>query len=273
MRTWLITGCSTGFGKSLAKAVADAGEQVTVTARKTESLKEFEGRDNVRIAPLDVTDGGQIADAVTKTVDAFGQIDVLVNNAGFGFRGAVEEADDEEIRRICNTNFWGPLKLIQEVLPYMREKRSGVIVNFSSIAAFRTAEGSAYYGATKAALESLSTGLSKEVAPLGIKVMIVEPGPFRTDFAGRSLAIAKRDIADYAETAGKRKERDDPHTEWKLGDPDKAAKLLVDITKKDKLPLRLLLGSDAVKIAKQYYNEVLAEIEEFEEYSLSTDED
>ena len=272
MRTWLITGCSTGFGKSLAKAVADAGEQIAVTARNTDSLKDFEGRSNVLVVSLDVTDNGQIAEAVKETIEKFGKIDVLVNNAGYGFRGAVEEADDAEISRIWNTNFFGALKLIQEVLPHMRKERSGVIVNFSSIAAFHTAEGSAYYGATKAALEALSVGLVKEVGPLGLKVMIVEPGPFRTDFAGRSLAIANRDIADYAETAGKRKERDDPHTEWKLGDPDKAAKLLVEITKKDKLPMRLLLGSDAVKIAKAYYSEALAEVAEYEKYSVLTDE-
>lgn len=273
MRSWLITGCSTGFGKSLAKAVIEAGEQVTVTARRTESLKEFEGLDNVLIQALDVTDNEQIKAAVENTVQKFGKIDVLVNNAGFGLRGAVEEADDDEIAKVFNTNFFGPLKLIQAALPYMRERRSGTIVNFSSIAAFRTAEGSAYYGATKAALESLSTGLSKETAPLGIRVMIVEPGPFRTDFAGRSLSIAKRDIEDYAETAGKRKYRDDPHTEWKLGDPYKAGKMLVEITKKDRLPLRLLLGSDAVSLAKAYYQGVLEEISEFESYSLQTDED
>ena len=186
MRTWFITGCSTGFGKSLAKAVLDAGEQAVITARRLESLSDFEGKENSLLLSLDVTDAAQIADAVQKAVERFGQIDVLVNNAGYGLRGAVEEADDEEIGRVFNTNFFGPLKLIQAVLPYMREKRSGVILNFSSIAAFRTAEGSAYYGATKAALESLSTGLRKEVAPIGIQVMIVEPGPFRTDFAGRS---------------------------------------------------------------------------------------
>ena len=153
----------------------------------------------------------------------------------------------------------------------MRARRSGVIINFSSIAAFRTAEGSAYYGATKATLESLSVGLSKELAPLGIRVMIVEPGPFKTNFAGRSLAIAKKDISDYAETAGKRKERNDPHTEWNLGDPDKAAEVLINITKKAELPLRFLLGSDAVKLAREYYCESLSEVEKYSSYSVLTD--
>ena len=273
MRTWFITGCSTGFGKSLAYAVKKAGEQVVVTARRKESLEEFEGYENVLTLTLDVTSEDQIVDAVEKTVHHFGKIDILVNNAGYGFRGAVEEADHEEVEKIFSTNFFGPLKLIQTVLPYMRTDRSGTIINFSSIAAFRTAEGSAYYGATKAALESLSVGLSKEVGPLGIRVMIVEPGPFRTDFAGRSLAIAKKNISDYAETAGKRKERDDPHTEWRLGDPDKAADLLIQITKEEHLPLRLLLGSDAVNLARNYYSEVLNEVEQYSKYSESTDED
>lgn len=273
MRTWLITGCSTGFGKSLARKIMKSGEQVIVTARKKESLAEFEGHENVMIQALDVTDEEQIVSAVESAVQHFGKIDILVNNAGFGFRGAVEEADHDEIDRIFQTNFFGPLKLIQAVLPHMRKRRFGTIINFSSIAAFKTAEGSAFYGATKAALESLSVGLSKEAGPLGIKVMIVEPGPFRTDFAGRSLAIAKKNISDYAETSGKRKERYDPHTEWRLGDPNKAAELLFQITKQEHLPMRLLLGNDAVQIAKEFYSGVMSEIDDYEKYSISTDED
>lgn len=273
MYTWFITGCSTGFGKSLARAVIDAGDQAIVTARNTDSLKEFEGNENALILPLDVTDKGQIESSVKRAVEKFNKIDVLVNNAGYGLRGAVEEADDAEIDRIINTNFMGPLNLIRAVLPHMRERKSGAIINFSSIAAFRTAEGSAYYGATKAGLEALSVGLSKEVAPLGIKVLIVEPGPFRTDFAGRSLAIAQKNIDDYAQTAGKRKERYDPHSDWKLGDPDRAARLLIDIIKKEKLPSRLLLGSDAVRLAKEYYSKMSAEVSEYETFSIMTDEE
>lgn len=272
MKTWFITGCSTGFGKSLARAVAEAGDQVTVTARRTEALREFESRENVLVLPLDVTDREQICDAVEKTVEKFGKIDVLVNNAGFGLRGAVEEANDGEIEKIFRTNFFGPLDLIKAVLPGMRENRSGTIINFSSIAAFRTAEGSGYYGATKAALEALSDALRKEAEPLGIRVMVVEPGPFRTDFAGRSLTIVEKDIPDYAPTAGKRKGRDDPHTEWKLGDTDKAAQVLLRVVEKEKLPFRLLLGSDAVRLARADLTGKEQEISEWETFSTATDE-
>lgn len=142
MKTWLITGCSTGFGRSLARAVAASGNQAVVTARRTDALREFEAMSNVRLAPLDVTDSVQIRRTVADALEQFGRIDVLVNNAGYGFRGAVEEADDGEVNRIFQTNFFGPLHLIQAVLPSMRENRSGLIINFSSIAAFRTAEGS-----------------------------------------------------------------------------------------------------------------------------------
>ena len=154
----------------------------------------------------------------------------------------------------------------------MRAARSGVIINFSSIAAFQTAAGSAYYGAMKAALEALSDGLRKEVEPLGIRIMVVEPGPFKTDFAGRSLAIMENDLADYAETAGRRKFRDDPHTEWNLGDPQKAARVIASIVSRDKLPFRLLLGSDAVTLANEHLRSRLEEVERWREDSVSTDE-
>ena len=272
MKSWLITGCSSEFGKSLANYLLDCGEQVAVTARKTSALSEFQDKKNALILSLDVTDKNSVADAAKKTLEAFGKIDVLVNNAGYGFRGAVEEANDAEMNRIFQTNFFGPIHLIQEVLPSMREKKSGTIINFSSIAAFRTAEGSGYYGATKAALESASEALRKETAPLGIRVMVVEPGPFRTDFAGRSLAVSEKNIDDYAETSGKRKFRDDPHTEWTLGNPNLAAKVLKEIVELDKIPFRILLGSDAVKIGENFCAERQKEIDAWKDYSLKTDE-
>lgn len=271
MKTWFITGSSSGFGKSLAKYLLQSGEQVIATARKVETLQEFEGETNALILPVDVTKIATIESAVDTALEKFGKIDVLVNNAGYGFRGAIEEADDAEIDRIYRTNFLGPIHLIQKVLPSMRARRSGTIINFSSIAAFQTAAGSGYYGATKAALESASDALRKETAPLGIKVLVVEPGPFKTDFAGRSLAISKKDIADYAETSGKRKFRDDPHTEWHLGDTDLAAKVIAEIVAQDELPFRILLGTDAVEIGENYCDARLTEIRQWKSYSAKTD--
>ena len=270
-KTWFITGCSTGFGRSLAKYLLEKGEEVAVTARNTSALDEFADYDNALVLALDVIDPAMVSAATEKALERFGKIDVLVNNAGYGFRGAVEEGGDQEIERIFATNFFGPVNLIKAVLPGMRARRSGDIVNFSSIAAFKTAEGSGYYGATKAALEALSDALRKEVFPLGIRVMVVEPGPFKTDFAGRSLAISETNIADYAQTAGKRKERDDPHTEWKLGDTDKAAKVIADVMAKDAIPFRLLLGSDAVQIARADIAAKEAEIGQWEAMSTATD--
>lgn len=272
-RTWLITGCSTGFGKALASEVAVRGERVVATARNVASLAYLDRYDNALAVALDVTDKAAIENAVAAANDRFGGVDVLVNNAGFGLRGAVEEASDAEIAGVFGTNFFGPINLIKAVLPKMRENRSGTIVNFSSIAAFRTAEGSGYYGATKAALEAASDALAKEVAPLGIRVMVVEPGPFRTDFAGRSLSVAALDIADYAETAGKRKQRNDPHAEWRLGSPEKAARLLADLCGgNEPLPFRLLLGSDAVRLARAHYEAQAAEVECLAGLSTETDE-
>ena len=271
MKTWFITGSSSGFGKSLVKFLLQQGEQVIATARKVESLKEFEGKSNALILPVDVTKIETIEKAVDTTLEKFGKIDILVNNAGYGFRGAIEEASDTEIERIYKTNFLGPIHLIQKILPSMRERRSGTIINFSSIAAFVTAAGSGYYGATKAALEAASDALRKETAPLGIKVMIIEPGPFKTDFAGRSLAISEKDIPDYAETSGKRKFRDDPHNEWHLGDTDFAAKVIAEVVAKDELPFRLLLGTDAVEIGEKSCATRLEEIQQWKSYSEKTD--
>ncbi len=271
MKTWFITGSSSGFGKSLARYLLKSGERVVATARRAESLSEFAGAENVLIQPVDVTKTETIDAAVGNALEKFGAIDVLVNNAGYGFRGAIEEASDSEIERIYRTNFLGPIHLIQKVLPGMRARKSGTIINFSSIAAFATAAGSGYYGATKAALEAASDALRKETAPLGIRVLVVEPGPFKTDFAGRSLAISAKDIADYAETSGKRKFKDDPHTEWRLGDTDLAAEVLAEIVAREELPFRILLGTDAVEIGEKFCAARLDEIQSWKNYSVRTD--
>ena len=225
MKTWLITGCSTGLGRSLAKTVLEKGDHVVVTARNKEKVKDIiEQYPQTSMAiSLDVTDNDSIENAVKKAIDRFRSIDVLVNNAGYGYRAAIEEGDRKDISILFETNVWGPVSLMKEVLPYMRKQRRGAIINISSVAALRTSPGSGYYAASKCALEALSDGLKKEVEPLGIKVMVVEPGAFRTDFAGRSLTQSHTVIDDYEKTAGQRRIGKDMTHGTQPGDPDKAA--------------------------------------------------
>jgi NAD(P)-dependent dehydrogenase (short-subunit alcohol dehydrogenase family) len=183
MSTWLITGCSTGLGRALAQGALARGDTVAATARDAASIQELvDAHPETALAlPLDVTDRGQITRAVREVQERFGGIDVLVNNAGYGYRAAVEEADDSDVQALFATNFFGPVAMIKGVLPDMRARRHGTVVNISSIGARRSPPGSGYYAASKAALEALTASLRKEVEPLGIAAMIVEPGAFRTD--------------------------------------------------------------------------------------------
>ena len=273
MRNWLITGCSTGLGRSLARAVLEKGDNVAVTARDTEKLKDFQRAfpETALILPLDVTDQESILSAVREARSCFGDIDVLVNNAGYGYRAAVEEGNTEDTERLFRTNFWGPVAIIRAVLPYMRAKRSGTIINVSSIAALRTAPGSGYYAASKCALEGLSEGLRMETAPLGIKVMVVEPGAFRTDFAGRSLTQSSTVIADYEETAGRRRIGRDTTHGTQPGDPDKGAELIIKAIEAEDIPFRLLLGSDAVSFADNVMESRCKEYEKWRDFSCRSD--
>ena len=273
MRNWLITGCSTGLGRSLARAVLEKGDNVAVTARDTEKLKDFQRAfpETALILPLDVTDQESILSAVREARSCFGDIDVLVNNAGYGYRAAVEEGNTEDTERLFRTNFWGPVAIIRAVLPYMRAKRSGTIINVSSIAALRTAPGSGYYAASKCALEGLSEGLRMETAPLGIKVMVVEPGAFRTDFAGRSLTQSSTVIADYEETAGRRRIGRDTTHGTQPGDPDKGAELIIRASEAEDIPFRLLLGSDAVSFADNVMKSRCKEYEKWRDFSCESD--
>ena len=275
MRNWLITGCSTGLGRSLARAVLEKGDNVAVTARDTEKLKDFQRAfpETALILPLDVTDQESILSAVREARSCFGDIDVLVNNAGYGYRAAVEEGNTEDTERLFRTNFWGPVAIIRAVLPYMRAKRSGTIINVSSIAALRTAPGSGYYAASKCALEGLSEGLRMETAPLGIKVMVVEPGAFRTDFAGRSLTQSSTVIADYEETAGRRRIGRDTTHGTQPGDPDKGAELIIKAIEAEDIPFRLLLGSDAISFADNVMKSRCKEYEKWRDFSCRSDYD
>ncbi|WP_284748283.1 oxidoreductase [Amycolatopsis sp. RTGN1] len=273
MTTWLITGCSTGLGRALAEAVLARGDNAVVTARDAAKVKDLaESHPSAALAlALDVTDTGQVTAAVEQAQDRFGGIDVLVNNAGYGYRAAVEEGEDADVRQLFDTNFFGAVAMIKAVLPGMRARRSGAIVTISSIGARIRPPGSGYYAAAKAALEGMSGSLRKELEPLGITVTAVEPGAFRTDFAGRSLTQSATVIDDYAETAGqRRKERDTTHG-TQPGDPAKAAEALITAIGSDRPPALLLLGSDAVTVIGRALDDERAELEAWRDLSAGTD--
>lgn len=273
MKIWFITGCSTGLGRSLALAALEAGHRVAVTARDTDDVADIVGAHpdaSVGIA-LDVTDPEAVVDAIGRAEARFEGIDVLVNNAGYGYRAAVEESDDAEVRRQFATNFFGPLAVIKAALPSMRERGTGTIVNVSSIAARLAMPGSAFYSASKFALEGLSDALRREVEPLGLRVLMVEPGAFRTDFAGRSLRGESGGIAAYDGNAGARRKGSDATDGTQPGDPDRAARVIMETVARDELPVRLLLGSDAVSIVGEEIERQRAEIEEWRDVSRTTD--
>lgn len=248
MSTWLITGCSTGLGHALADAVLAKGHNAVVTARDAASVQALaDAHPGSALAlALDVTDPAQVAAVVREAEERFGAVDVLVNNAGYGYRSAVEEGGDADIEKLFATNVFGPAAMMKAVLPGMRARRSGAIVNISSIGARICPPGSGYYSASKAALEGLSGSAQKELAPLGISVTVVEPGGFRTDFAGRSLTQSAEPIADYAETAGKRRKENDTVHGTQPGDPAKAADAIIAAVEAERTPGFLLLGQDAL---------------------------
>ena len=273
MTTWLMTGCSTGLGRNLAEAVLEAGLNAVVTARDPRTVEDLVSAHlgNAVAAALDVSRKADVEAAVKLAEDRFGGVDVLVNNAGYGYRAAVEEGDEKEVADLFATNFFGTVAMIKAVLPGMRARRSGTILNVSSIAGQLAAPGSGYYSASKFAVEGMSDALRKEVGPLGIRVTIVEPGAFRTDFAGRSLRQSKTAITDYASTAGPRRKENDKTHGTQPGDPARAARALIKLVAGASLPVRLLLGSDAVRVVSAELEAHRQEIEAWKEISTSTD--
>jgi NAD(P)-dependent dehydrogenase (short-subunit alcohol dehydrogenase family) len=273
MSTWFITGSSSGLGRQLARAVLGAGHNAVVTARSVDSVKDLtDVHPHTALAvALDVTDRGQATEAIRLGQERFGAIDVLVNNAGYGYRAAVEEGDDADVAALFATNFFGPVALIKAVLPGMRARRHGAIVNISSIGARICPAGSGYYSAAKAALEGMSGSLRKELAPLGISVTVVEPGAFRTEFAGRSLQQSATVIDDYAETAGKRRKENDSAHGTQRGDPALAARAIMAAVAADEPPALLMLGPDALHAIRAVFDDQLAELRTWEGTSLSTD--
>ena len=249
---WLITGCSTGFGRALAQELLENGYRVAVTARNIDQVKDLaDAYPETAIAlTLDVTNPSQIKEAVDATITRFGQIDVLVNNAGIGYFAAIEESEDEEVRKMFEINVFGLARMIQEVLPYMRKQKKGHILNIASIGGLRSFPAVGFYNATKYAVDGLSESLYKEVSPLGIKVTIIAPSGFRTDWAGRSAKNSAISIEDYAATAGKNKGDIRGYSGNQPGDPVKAAKAMILVTETENPPLRLLLGKAALKGAR-----------------------
>jgi NAD(P)-dependent dehydrogenase (short-subunit alcohol dehydrogenase family) len=275
MSVWLITGCSSGLGRALATAAVNAGHSVVATAREVGKVADLEALapERVLTVALDVTRPGDVDDSVAAAEHRFGGVDVLVNNAGYGYRAAVEEGDDTDVRALFETHFFGAVSLIKAVLPGMRSRGTGAVVNVSSIGAQMTPVGSGYYSAAKSALEGLSGSLRGELAPLGISVTVVEPGAFRTDFSGRSLAQSSTVIEDYAATAGKRRREVDTTDGTQPGDPDKAAVAIVEAVTSGSPPALLLLGSDAYAMYRQAAEARIAEAEQWKAVSVSTDFD
>lgn len=275
MKTWLITGCSSGIGRGIAKAALEKGDQVIVTARNIEKVLDIiqQYPDLALAVSLDVTDSQSIENAVKEGLYHFGKIDVLVNNAGYGYRAAIEEGEIDAVQTLFNTNFFGPIELIKAVLPQMRKRKTGAIINVTSIAAVRSAVGSGYYAASKAALELLTNGLAKELTPLGIKVMVVQPGSFRTKFYDESLKGTQKKIDDYADTAGRTRKENIVNNKQQPGDPDKAGQVIVETIERDDYPEILTLGSDAVQAVSSTLESKLKELNNWASVSQQTDYD
>lgn len=248
-KVWFITGCSTGFGRAIASYVLSIGHNVVITARKISDISDLVvGYESTALVlSLDVTKPEQIKTATNKAIERFGRIDVLVNNAGIGYFGAVEESEDEAIRNMFEINFFGLANMTKAVLPIMRQQRSGHIINIASIGGLVAFPALGYYNASKFAVDGLSESLAKEVAHLGIHVTIVAPSGFRTDWAGRSAENSKIVIADYADTAGANKSFIRGYSGNQPGDPKRAAQAIVKAVESKEPPLRLLLGAAALK--------------------------
>ncbi len=272
-KVWLITGCSSGFGRALATAAAGAGHRVVATARKVASLEGLREQfpDTVHAAELDVTVASQIRDVVEDAVGVFGRLDVLVNNAGYGLLGALEELSEEQIARNFETNLWGPLRLMRAALPIFRAQRSGHIVNMGAMAAVNAEMGFGVYGGAKAALETLSDAVASEVSVLGVKVTTVIPGPFRTRFVGESIERAASPIPEYERTSGKFAAFLGKLDGSQPGDPDKAAQAILRIVGEDRPPRRLFLGKFAYDKTRAKAQSLVRDLDAWEAVGLPTD--
>lgn len=248
---WMITGASSGLGDGIARAVLDRGDFAAVTSRDADRLKPLTEKYPNQAFPvtLDLNNAASMRQAVQSVLERFGKVNVLVNNAGYGYRAAIEESEPAAVEELFQTNFFGPMELVRLILPQMRAQHSGLIINISSIGAVRGALGNGYYSAAKGALELASEALSKEVQQLGIRVMVAEPGALRTGFYGEQLKNSSIHISDYDALAGKYRKTEQTDSHDQPGDPLRAGKLLVQTALRQDAPFRLLLGSDALHAA------------------------
>jgi NAD(P)-dependent dehydrogenase (short-subunit alcohol dehydrogenase family) len=272
-KVWFITGCSTGFGRNLAMEALEQGNQVAVTSRNTDDVKDIVAQfaDNAIALKLDVTNAQEISAAVKQAHERFGRIDVLVNNAGIGYFGAIEESEEAEYRRMFEINFFGLASVTNAVLPIMRAQRSGHIVNISSIGGMVAFPGVGFYNATKFAVTGYSEALAKETATLGIKVTVIAPSGFRTDWAGRSANNTKTVIEDYAATAHINQNTIRGYSGNQPGDPVRAAKAIIKAVESEAPPVRLLLGAGALKGARNKIAEMQQDIDTWEETTVWAD--
>ena len=270
---WFITGCSTGLGRALAQRVLEHGHRAVVTARNADQISDIIASypDTALGLSLDVNDVNLVEAALAQTKQRFGDIDVLVNNAGYGYLAAVEEGEEQDIRDMFETNFFSLAALIRKVLPGMRERNSGHIVNISSVGGLLGAASSGYYNATKFALEGLTEALAQEVEPLGIRVTAIEPGPFRTDWAGRSLKQARHPIAAYADTAGARRSQITARSGEQAGDPVRAADAIIKVVESETPPHNLVLGKNGLDRVRAKFAALMQSIDDWEDVTLSAD--
>jgi NAD(P)-dependent dehydrogenase (short-subunit alcohol dehydrogenase family) len=271
-RVWLVTGASRGFGRALAGALLARGERLVATGRGARFVESFGSSHPEALAvALDVTDAAQARAAVDQAVERFGRLDVVVNNAGYGHFGAIEELRDDELREQFEVNLFGVLNVTRAVLPQLRRQRSGHIVQMSSLQGIEGMVGAGYYCGTKFAVEGLSESLAGEVGHLGIKVTIVEPGPHRTDFAGPGSALLADPIDDYADSVGKAREAFAGMDGSQPGDPDRAALAIIEAVEAEDPPLRLPLGGMALDHIRAKLKGQLEELDEWSTLSASTD--
>jgi NAD(P)-dependent dehydrogenase (short-subunit alcohol dehydrogenase family) len=271
--TWFITGCSSGFGRELTKVVLARGYRAAVTARNTKQVEDLVAghEDRTLALRLDVTDPAQAAESVRRAEEHFGGIDVLVNNAGIGYFAAVEESEEKDIRRMFEIDFFGLARMMDAVLPGMRKRRRGHIINIASICGLAPVPSLGYYCGAKFAVEGLSECLAMEVGPLGIKVTLVEPSSFRTDWAGRSANEASVEIADYAATAGAVRRQMREQSGNQPGDPVRAASAIIQAVEAANPPLHLLLGKDALRMAQEKLNVLRRDFDTWKNVTVGAD--
>ncbi len=272
-RVWFITGASTGFGRLLAEEVLQRGERAIATARDVAKVADLEQKypDHARALTLDVTKPNEITSVAEKAIAAFGHVDVVVNNAGYGVNGAIEEVAEEEFEPMFQTNIYGLIRTTRAFLPHLRERRSGHILNFSSIAGLAGSAGWGFYNTTKFAVEGFSEALAAEMKPFGVHVTIIEPGPFRTDFLGRSGKLAEREIPGYEATAGKAREYLKTQNGKQPGDPQKAIEAAIAVVDSPAPPLHLILGKMALTRFRNKIAQWQQEIAAWESVTVNAD--